>query len=176
VPLAAQTSGLTPGQGADLGSVISRKEGPLGVAALISWLITASGGLYLLVIWLIENDSASRGAAASRLPLSVVSGHALLAAGGLTVWLGYLLTGRRTLAWASVATLGAITLLGLTLAGRWIGVYRASRPAAGRAGPGTMLAVPAERNFPLLVVLGHGLLATLTIALVVLAALGVGAG
>jgi len=148
----------------------------MGVAALISWLVTASGGLYLLVIWLIENDSASRGAAASRLPLSVVSGHALLAVGGMTVWIGYLLTGRQTLAWASVATLGVVALLGLTLAGRWLRVYRAARPAAARSGPGTMLAVPAERNFPLLVVLGHGLLAIMTVALVMLAALGVGEG
>jgi hypothetical protein len=52
------------------------------VAALISWLITASGGLYLLVIWLIENEAGGRGAAASRLPLPVICGHALL---GLTM-------------------------------------------------------------------------------------------
>jgi hypothetical protein len=39
-----------------------------GVAALISWLVTAFVGLFLLAVWLIENDVTHRGAAASRLP------------------------------------------------------------------------------------------------------------
>jgi len=146
------------------------------VAALISWLITASGGLYLLVIWLIENEAGGRGAAASRLPLPVISGHALLATGGLVAWIGYLITGRRTLAWASVALLVMVALLGLTMVSRWIRVYRAFVPAGGRPGPADLLAAPAERNFPLFVVLAHGLLAVTTTALVVLAALGVGEG
>jgi hypothetical protein len=40
----------------------------MGVAALISWLVTAFVGLYLLAVWPIENDVTHRGAAASRLP------------------------------------------------------------------------------------------------------------
>ena len=40
----------------------------MGVAALIGWLVTAFVGLYLLAVWLIENDVTRRGAAASRLP------------------------------------------------------------------------------------------------------------
>lgn len=147
----------------------------MGVAALFSWLITASGGLYLLVIWLIENETGGRGSTASRLPLPVISGHALLATAGLIVWAGYLLTSRRTLAWASVALLAAVALLGLTMVSRWIRVYRAFVPAGGH-GAADLLAAPAERNFPLFVVFAHGLLAVATVALVVLAALGVGKG
>src|SRR5438045_8980358 len=52
-----------------------RNERPMGVAALISWLVTAFVGLYLLAVWLIENDVTSRGAAASRLPAPVIAGH-----------------------------------------------------------------------------------------------------
>src|SRR5213078_313089 len=50
-----------------------------GVSALISWLVTALFGLYLLAVWLIENDVTHRGAAASRLPAPVIVGHVLLA-------------------------------------------------------------------------------------------------
>jgi hypothetical protein len=144
----------------------------MGVAALTSWLITASGGLYLLVIWLIENEAEGRGGTASRLPLPVISGHALLAFGGLGTWIGYLVTKRAALAWGSVAILGAVAALGVIMAFRWIRVYRAPARAGGRAMD--PLAMPAERNFPLFVVLAHGFLAITTVGLVVLAALGVG--
>jgi hypothetical protein len=144
----------------------------MGVAALISWLITASGGLYMLVIWLIENEASDTGATASRLPLPVVCGHALLAVGGLAVWIGYLLLDRAPLAWASVAILATAALLGSTMLARWIPVYRA--PVATYGPAADTLAVPAERNFPLFVVLGHGVLGVATFALVLLTALGVG--
>ncbi len=145
----------------------------MGVAALISWVITAFGGLYLLVIWLIENEASERGATATRLPLPVISGHALLALAGLSLWIVYLLADRGVLAWGAVVILAVVTVLGLTMAFRWIRVYRTPLPAGGSAIVDT-LAVPAERNFPLFVVLGHGLLGVTTIVLVVLTALGVG--
>jgi hypothetical protein len=145
----------------------------MGVAALISWLVTASGGLYMLVVWLIENEASDTGVTASRLPLPVVCGHALFAVGGLAVWIAYLLLDRAPLAWASVAILATAALLGSTMLVRWIPVYRA--PVA-TSGPGIadVLAVPAERNFPVFVVLGHGVLGVTTFALVLLTALGVG--
>ncbi len=34
----------------------------MGVAALISWLVTAFFGLYLLAVWLIEYDVTGEGA------------------------------------------------------------------------------------------------------------------
>ena len=55
----------------------------MGVAALISWLVTALLGLYLLAVWLIENDVTHQGTAASRLPAPVIFGHVLLALTGL---------------------------------------------------------------------------------------------
>lgn len=146
----------------------------MGIAALISWLITASGGLYMLVIWLIENEASDTGAAASRLPLPVVCGHALLAIGGMAVWIAYLLLDRAPLAWATVAILATAALLGSTMLARWIPVYRAPVATRGTAAPVDTLAVPAERNFPLFVVLGHGVLGVTTFALVLLTALGVG--
>jgi uncharacterized membrane protein YozB (DUF420 family) len=78
----------------------------MGVAALISWLVTAFFGLYLLAVWLIENDVTGRGAAASRLPAPVIFGHVLLALTGLVFWVIHLLSGADAPAgprWGSLA-------------------------------------------------------------------------
>jgi hypothetical protein len=79
-------------------------------AALISWIMTVSAGLYLLVIWLIEYDISAPGGAVTRLPRTVISGHGLLASSGLLVWIGYLIVDRDMLAWIALATLVAVAL------------------------------------------------------------------
>src|ERR1700733_3622838 len=96
----------------------------MSLAALITWLITAGGGLLLLMIWLIEYDREFQSAAATRLPVPVISAHALLAVAGLVVWAAYLLTDASRLAWAAVLTLAIVVILGITMAARWIQVYR----------------------------------------------------
>jgi hypothetical protein len=161
------------------------------LAALVTWFITVGGGLYLLTIWLIEYDVEFQSAAATRLPVPVISAHALLAISGLAVWGLYLLTDTPRLAWAATFILAAVALLGITMAVRWVGVYRANEApsaapvmapamataAAGASGAtrtGASIAVPPERHFPLPVVIGHGIFAAVTIVLVLLTALGVG--
>ncbi len=146
----------------------------MGLAALISWLVTAFVGLYLLAVWLIENDVTSK-ATASRLPGPVILGHVLLALTGLVVWVFYLLTDSDMFGWSALGILGGIAGLGLTMFTRWIPVHRAF--AAASVGPGSVSAefdFPAERNFPVSVVAGHGLLASTTLILVLLTLLGVG--
>jgi hypothetical protein len=102
----------------------------MALAALVTWLITASAGLYLLAIWLIEYDREFQSAAATRLPVPVISAHVLLAVGGLGLWALYLITDTFRLAWVAVAVLVVVALLGLTMAARWVGVYRThSAPA-----------------------------------------------
>ena len=171
----------------------------MSLAALFSWLITAGGGLYLLTIWLIEYDHEFQSGAATRLPVPVISAHALLAITGLGLWGYYLFSGSPRLAWAAVALLAVVATLGLIMASRWIVVYRTDRaprlavatagahsapgglfnPAAtdptgaGRDGPAGVSG-PPERHFPLPVVVAHGLFATVTIVFVVLTALHVG--
>jgi len=71
--------------GADPTPRVRRKERPMGVAALISWFVTAFVGLYLLAVWLIENDVDRGGTAPSRLPGPVILAHVLLVLGGLAV-------------------------------------------------------------------------------------------
>jgi hypothetical protein len=150
----------------------------MSTIALITWIITALGGLYLLAIWLIEYDREFQGAAATRLPVPVILTHALLAVSGLVLWIVFLAVDQQRLAWAAVVVLGTVAVLGLFMAARWIGVYRAAA-APGRtfaaAGPGSLRAdtapIPPERHFPVSVVVAHGIFAVTTLVLVVLTAL-----
>jgi hypothetical protein len=146
----------------------------MALAALISWLVTAFVGLYLLTVWLIENDVTHKGATASRLHGSVVLGHVLLALTGLAVWVVYLITGSAAAGWAALGILGGIGLLGLTMFTRWIPVHIAYVAAEAKTGRSAEFDFPAERAFPLPVVIGHGMLASTTVILVLLANLKIG--
>jgi hypothetical protein len=137
----------------------------MSVAALFTWMATVLAGLVLLVIWLMEYDRDFQTVAATRLPAPVISAHALLGGGGLMVWGFYLVTDDDPLAYATVAVLGIVAVLGLVMAARWIGVYRAY--AAPGSSPMRVIAVPPERHFPRPVIVIHGLFAVTTLALVV---------
>lgn len=102
----------------------------MSLLALITWIMTAAGGLYLLSIWLIEYDKDFQSAAATRLPPVVLGSHVLLAGGGLLVWAAYLVFDADQLTWIAVAALGGAASLGTVMAVRWLGVYRAARAAA----------------------------------------------
>lgn len=157
------------------------------IAALLTWLMTAAGGLYLLTIWLIEYDREFQSVAATRLPVPVISTHALLAIIGMGLWSVYLLTNRASLTWAAAGILVVVVILGLTMAARWIEVYRAYGSRSRRARvPATVpvgvgggygghsshrVAAPPERHFPVPIVILHGVFATLTVVLVVMTAL-----
>ena len=145
----------------------------MGVAALIIWIVTAFGGLYLLAVWLIENDVTHRGAA-SRLPGPVILGHVLLALTGLAVWVIHLLSHSATAGWAALAILAGIVTLGLTMFTRWIPVHVAYVAAEAKTGRSRDFDFPAERAFPLPVVVAHGLLAATTVTLVLVAMLAGG--
>ena len=137
----------------------------MSTAALFTWIGTVLAGMILLVIWLMEYDRDFQTVAATRLPVLVISSHALLGVGGLLVWGFYVFTDEDQLAWASVAGLGIIALLGLVMVTRWIGVYRAY--AAPSSSPSRLITVPPERHFPRPVVVVHGAFAVATIVLVV---------
>jgi hypothetical protein len=144
----------------------------MSIAALFTWMVTILAGLILFVIWIVEYDRDFQGAAATRLPVPVISAHALLGMGGLVLWIAYLAVDDGRLAWVAVAALGTIAVLGLIMAARWIRVYRTF------ANPGPSFtrrnAVPPERDFPLPVVVAHGILAVTTVVLVLFTALGIG--
>ncbi|PZT71754.1 MULTISPECIES: hypothetical protein [unclassified Streptomyces] len=142
----------------------------MDIAALVTWVITALGGFYMLGTWLARGGARGGN---SHLPVPVVFGHFALAAIGLVVWIAYLVADTDALAWIAFVLLVPVALLGFVMLARWIPVYRA-RTAAGAQGGGAAQDGPAERNFPVAVVLAHGLLAVVTVVLVLLSALGVG--
>ncbi|HEY5016845.1 MAG TPA: hypothetical protein VII59_08715 [Streptosporangiaceae bacterium] len=139
----------------------------MNVAALLALVLTVLAGLVLLMIWLMEYDRDFQTAAATRLPVPLISAHALLGLGGLMAWGLYVLTDAQQLEWATVADLGVVAVLGLVMAARWIGVYRAyGAPGSSLSG---LVTVPPERHFPRPVIVIHGISAVVTVALVLLA-------
>lgn len=149
----------------------------MDIAALITWVVTALGGFYMLGTWIQRGGIRQQQSGTSHLPAPVVFGHFALAAIGLVVWIVYVVADKSALAWTSFGLLLPVALLGFVMLGRWIPVHR-NRTAAGAApaaaGPGAEGAVPAERHFPLAVVMAHGLFAVVTLVLVLLTALGIG--
>src|SRR5437762_605789 len=94
------------------------------VAALLAWILTAGLGLYMFVIWLIEDDGSEDGKSYRRLRAPVVFGHAGLAVTGLGVWFVYLYVDLGRLAWITIAILVLVATLGVFMFTRWIPVHR----------------------------------------------------
>ncbi|HXC80260.1 MAG TPA: hypothetical protein VNV62_00275 [Trebonia sp.] len=136
----------------------------MSTVSLFAWMATVVAGLILLVIWLMEYDRDFQSIAATRLPVPVISSHALLGIGGLAVWGFYIVTDVDRLAEITLVDLSIVAILGLIMAARWIGVYRAY--AAPGSSPNTVVAVPPERHFPRPVIVIHGIFAVTTIGLV----------
>ncbi|MFF4547664.1 hypothetical protein [Streptomyces sp. NPDC001435] len=150
----------------------------MDIAALIAWVATASGGSYMLGTWIQRGGIRQQQSGTSRMPAPVVFGHFALAAVGLVVWIIYVVADKSALAWTAFGLLLPVALLGFVMLARWIPVYQ-DRTAAGAApaaaaAHGAEAAVPAERHFPLPVVLAHGLFAVVTLVLVLLTAVGIG--
>jgi hypothetical protein len=140
-------------------------------AALIAWLITAGGGFVLLSIWLARGGMRQAQEAGNQIRPPLILSHFLLAAGGLVVWIIFLISDSDALAWIAFAILAVVAVLGFTMFAIWL------RRRQARSGGGAEIAtpgVPAEQHFPVAVVGVHGLLAVTTVVLVLLTALDVG--
>jgi hypothetical protein len=145
----------------------------LGPAALVSWLLTAGIGGYMLRTWIAGGGLRRQRATGAGVPPAVVFGHAGAALTGLAVWASYLAAGWRPLAWAGVALIAAAIALGICTVTLWT-------PYPVRPDPldemiADLLADPAAGRRPRLRLLplipaGHGLAALTTFMLAVLAA------
>jgi hypothetical protein len=138
----------------------------MSVAALVTWVVTAGLGFYMLATWAraggVRAGSASEAVTATRFPPPLVFGHFLLAATGLVLWIVYLAVDSSALAWVAFVLLIVVAAGGDILFLRW---YR------DRNESGAQL---AEQSIPQAVVYVHGLFAVATIVLVLLSALEVG--
>lgn len=140
----------------------------MAIAALITWLLTAIGGFVMLGLWINKGGPKSGN---SHLPPAVIFGHFALAAIGLIVWIVYVIADIDALAWVGFILLLPVAVLGFVMLARWIPVYRAPATVSG-PGATSSNAEPAEKHFPVPVVVGHGVLAVVTVILALLAALG----
>ncbi len=127
----------------------------MAVAALVTWLLTATGGFIMLGTWLARGGHRPEGR--SRITPGLVFSHFGLAVTGLVIWIIYLATDATALRWIAFALLLLVALLGFTMFGRWLGSRREQT---------------AESRFPVAVVYLHGLLAAATLVLVFLVSIG----
>ena len=141
----------------------------MGIAALVFWVITALGGFVLLGTWLNKGGLKQQQSKTTRFPAPVIFGHFALAAIGLVVWIIYVLVDSDALAWVGFVILLPVAVLGFTMFARWYPSYRARGGVAAVADGAAE--VPAERHLPVAVVVLHGLLAVVTLVLVLLTAL-----
>ena len=100
-------------------------------ATLISWLVTASLGGYMLHTWLARGGLRRERARAGGLPPPLIFGHAGLAISGLLIWAAFVASGARALAWTAVGVLMVTVGLGLSTVTLWT-PYPARRPGERR--------------------------------------------
>src|SRR3989442_1013366 len=86
-------------------------------AALIAWVVTALFGFVMLTVWLKRGGMQQRESA--RIRPALILSHFLLAAGGLVVWIVYLVIDKDVLTWVAFAALVVVALLGWTMFFVW---------------------------------------------------------
>jgi len=144
-------------------------------AALIAWVATAGGGFVLLAVWLSRGGMRQQREGGNRIRPPLILSHFLLAATGLVLWIVYVASDSDALAWVAFALLAVVALLGFTMFAIWY-QRRQRGPAAatGVTGAPGSSETPAEQHFPVPIVGLHGVLAVVTVVLVLLTAAGVG--
>lgn len=147
-------------------------------AALIAWVLTAGGGFVMLGLWLKGGGMRQGDVPRKVIRPPLILGHFALAATGLVIWIIYVASDSDVLAWIAFVLLLPVALLGFAMFAIWLQQRRAPAIAGAAPGEGTVASAgiefPAERRFPVPVVFAHGLLAVVTLVLVLLAAAGVG--
>lgn len=143
----------------------------MSIAALVTWVVTAGFGFYMLSIWLRNGGLGNGGAATTHLRPPIVFGHFLLAGGGLVLWVVYVFVDSTPLAWVAFVDLLVVALVGDLLVYRWFKDHRVATHAVGSMPTAAGL---AEQQIPTPVVVLHGVFAVTTIVLVLLSALEVG--
>ena len=148
----------------------------LRLAALAAWIATAAAGSYLLAGWLTHGGLRGRRPRHAGMPPVIVVSHAAVAVAGLGIWLAFVASDVSVLAWIAsglilpAAGLGMATLVaGLPGSAASAGPASPDPPQPAR----TSVTGSAPRvRMPVIVIALHGVLATATILLVLLAAIG----
>lgn len=118
---------------------VASAQGPaLGVATLVTWLLTASLGAYMLSRLIASGGLRQQRATQGGLSPAVLFAHFSLAGTGLAVWACYVATGWVALAWSAVGLLMPAIGLGISTVTLWTPYPRPGRAAGAgsRADPG----------------------------------------
>lgn len=149
----------------------------MATVALVAWALTAIGGFVMLGRWIARGGLGQQRTGASRLPAGAVFSHLALAAAGLVLWVVYLLADAAVVGWIALALLVPVAALGFAMLARWRQGRRVPHAVpAGAVTPAPGAETPAEQHLPVAVVTAHGVLAVVTVVLVLLTLLGVGGG
>jgi hypothetical protein len=125
----------------------------MAVAALVSWLLAGSAGIYMFGTWLSHGGPGHQRARSDGLPPPVILTHLGFGALGFAAWVSFVVTGWDWLAWTGVGLLMPGIGLGICTVTLWApyptppgrGAPAADDAGPGGAGPvGGMLAAPAE--------------------------------
>jgi preprotein translocase subunit SecG len=148
----------------------------MSIAALITWVITAGFGFFMLIRWATRGGLRRVPGAETHLPPVRVFSHFGLAAAGLVVWIIYLVTNSTLLAWIAFADLVLVAIIGLVMVRQWAKDGRAAMAAttAGAVRSDASGVDLAEQHIPRPPVVLHGIFAVSTVILVLLTALGIG--
>jgi hypothetical protein len=147
----------------------------MAIAALITWLVTAGFGSFMVFRWRSNGGLGRDGSSATHFPPARVFTHLGLAVAGLVVWIIYLVTDDGLWAWIAVVDLVLVAVLGSLLARQWAKDGRAAMAGTLRQAQGASDPVDlAEQHIPRPPVVVHGVFAVSTLVLVLLSALGVG--
>jgi hypothetical protein len=148
----------------------------MSIAALITWIITAGFGFFMLLRWATRGGLRRVPGAETHLPPVRVFSHFGLAAAGLVVWIIYLVTRSTLLAWIAFADLVLVAIIGLVMVRQWAKDGRAAMAAttAGAVRSDASGVDLAEQHIPRPPVVLHGIFAVSTVILVLLTALGIG--
>jgi hypothetical protein len=131
-------------------------------AALVTWILAAVVGLYLLMTSLANGGLRGQATKVTRFPATLALSHLLLGAAGLVIWVFFLITTQTMYAWAAFGLLVVVALLGFVMLTRWL-VGQGGRHARG-----------ADHKMPTIAVVVHGGVAITTFVLVLFTALIVG--
>src|SRR5262252_10457452 len=125
----------------------------MAVAALVSWLLAGTAGIYMFGTWLSRGGRDHQRARSDGLPPVVIFSHLSFGALGFAAWVSFLVTRWDWLAWTGVGLLMPGIGLGICTVTLWAPYPRRpgrGAPVADDAGPGGagpvggMLAGPAE--------------------------------
>ncbi len=130
----------------------------MNIAALLGFLATGLSGMVLFATWSGMGGHRRDAANPSRFPNAVVFSHVGLASASLLLWLFFVVLQTSAIAWSALALVVVVIALGVGMFLRWL-----PQPHQPVANP------TAEQGLSITTVAIHGVLATTTGVLVVLA-------